>query len=370
MKTLTLPVATNISKILPYFCIFIYPLTVLIGYGNGYAGLLLTPIAGSILAYFDRNLPISNLDLTNTPSNHQITSPQEFTIIKNIMRLYVLVQVSLVIWAIWLYTSQPLVLSERIGLITCLGATVGAIGGSLSHELIHSKQSIDRYLGMALLACYNYTYFKIEHLEGHHRNFATYHDPSTSRLGENIYQFYIRAITGEWKSVYTIESTRLKRLQKSFWTRHNRLLKYALIQLTIWIAIYLLSGGLGLSFFFLQGAIALLHSETASYIQHYGLERPKQSDGKYLKPDRAYSWNSNHVITNWCFLDLGKHADHHVEPNKPYCTLQNWENTPQLPRGYFDMGLMAVIPPLWFSAMNDRVKKQSIINNEELKICR
>jgi alkane 1-monooxygenase len=338
-----------LARALPYLCIFIYPASVILGYGNGYCGILLTPITGAMLAYLDRTLP----PLADRPDD---LDPLGYPLVRSIVRFYVFGQIALAIWATWLYAYQPLDLIERIGLIASVGTTVGAVGGSLAHELIHGKRSIDRYLGMALLGCYNYIHFKIAHLEEHHRQYATPEDPGTARFGENIYQFYLRVVPGELRAVWQLEAHRLRRRNLSLYSHHNRLIRYLAVEGGILLAIYYAAGSLGVEFFLLQGAIALLHSQTASYIQHYGLERPRQGNGKYAPASHHYSWNSSHPLTNWCFLNLGKHGDHHVEPNKPYYSLDNPADLPQLPRGYFDMGFMALIPPLWFFAMNDRVQ--------------
>ena len=77
------------------------------------------------------------------------------------------------------------------------GIITGGLGITFAHELIH-KDGVDRQLGMWMLSIVCYGHFAIEHVEGHHKNVATYQDPATSRLGESIYAFLPRS-----SSVYT-----------------------------------------------------------------------------------------------------------------------------------------------------------------------
>ena len=51
-----------------------------------------------------------------------------------------------------------------------------------------------------------------------------------------------------------------------------------------------------------------------------------------------------------------------TKPAKKYQTLEHYAESPQLPMGYPGAILLALIPPLWFRIMNDRVPKEMIVN--------
>jgi alkane 1-monooxygenase len=72
-----------------------------------------------------------------------------------------------------------------------------------------------------------------------------------------------------------------------------------------------------------------------------------------------HSWNATHRASNWLLINLQRHADHHVKPDRRYPLLQTYEDevAPHLPHGYPVMTLAAMIPPLWKRIMNPRVKR-------------
>ncbi|MCB1400863.1 MAG: fatty acid desaturase, partial [Rhodobacteraceae bacterium] len=71
-----------------------------------------------------------------------------------------------------------------------------------------------------------------------------------------------------------------------------------------------------------------------------------------------HSWNASHTASNWLLINLQRHSDHHVRPDRRFPLLQTYapETAPQLPLGYPAMTLLAMIPPLWRRRMNPRVR--------------
>ena len=78
---------------------------------------------------------------------------------------------------------------EKIAVFFGVGVVTGTVGINYSHELMHQKNKLERWLGDALLAMVLYSHFRSEHLLVHHRYVATPRDPVTARLGESIYRF-------------------------------------------------------------------------------------------------------------------------------------------------------------------------------------
>jgi alkane 1-monooxygenase len=87
--------------------------------------------------------------------------------------------------------------------------------------------------------------------------------------------------------------------------------------------------------------------ETVGYMQHYGFADPSQSDA-------VHSWDVDFWLSNCLLVNNGYHGIHHDEENTPYSQLAPTIAT--LPGGYFHMLWLSLVPPLWFSVMDRRVR--------------
>jgi tetratricopeptide (TPR) repeat protein len=92
--------------------------------------------------------------------------------------------------------------------------------------------------------------------------------------------------------------------------------------------------------------------ELVNYIEHYGIVRKLQEDGRYERVNPLHSWNASHKLSNYFLFQLQRHSDHHYNAIKRYQVLHHYNESPQLPFGYPTMILIALVPPLWFSMMN------------------
>jgi alkane 1-monooxygenase len=110
------------------------------------------------------------------------------------------------------------------------------------------------------------------------------------------------------------------------------------------------------AFFFAQSLVGFSLLELVNYVEHYGIMRRELSPGKYERVNPIHSWNSSHLISNFFLFQLQRHSDHHAYAHKRYQVLNHYEESPQLPCGYSTMILLALIPPLWFSIMNQRLE--------------
>jgi alkane 1-monooxygenase len=114
-------------------------------------------------------------------------------------------------------------------------------------------------------------------------------------------------------------------------------------------------GARALAAYLVVAVLAFCLLEVVNYIEHYGLRRGTDARGR-LEPVRArHSWNSDHRASRALLFELPRHADHHMNANRPYQTLQSVSGAPQLPAGYPAMVLLALLPPLWFRVMDKRV---------------
>jgi len=112
--------------------------------------------------------------------------------------------------------------------------------------------------------------------------------------------------------------------------------------------------------YFISAALfGILMLETVNYIEHYGLTR--QKNGDYFERTRPmHSWNSNHPLGRLLLFELSRHSDHHFLASRKYQILRHHDDSPQMPTGYAGMMMLALLPPMWFSVMNRRIKRHRI----------
>ncbi len=255
---------------------------------------------------------------------------------------------------------------ERLGPLALLGMVVslGVVGGILAintgHELIHRSSHVERLLGGLLLATVGYGVFKVEHVRGHHLRVATADDPATARLGESVYVFVPRAVLGVYCHGWQLEAERLRRQGHSpwqaFWRNevlHWCCLSLGLLALAVWLtsapAWTILALALGM------GLVAIIELEMVDYIEHYGLTRGQDSQGRVEPVGYAHSWDYSGFLSNAFLLNLQRHADHHVHAGRPFASLETRVEAPQLPTNYAFMLLLALLPPLYRAILHPRL---------------
>ena len=130
---------------------------------------------------------------------------------------------------------------------------------------------------------------------------------------------------------------------------------YTIVQLLLIGVVAWYFGIVVLLAFFVACTIGILQLETVNYIEHYGLMRKKDQDGRYERVNHTHSWNSDHIIGRVLLFELSRHSDHHFNGSKHYQTLLSLPQSPQMPTGYPGMMLFSLITPLWFRYMNPKV---------------
>jgi alkane 1-monooxygenase len=248
-------------------------------------------------------------------------------------------------------------LIEVIGYILSLGISCGVLGINVAHELGHRSHRGEKIIAGLLLLTSLYMHFTIEHNRGHHKWVATPQDPSSARLGESLYAFWIRSIIGVYFSAWRLERSRLEKRGFGFWSLRNQMIILTLIQI-LWVVLVFQVGGSSVGVAYLMGAlIGILLLESVNYIEHYGLRRKEISPGHYERVHPSHSWNSNHQIGRLLLFELSRHSDHHYNAARKYQILRHHENSPQMPTGYPGMILLALFPPFWFRVMNPKVER-------------
>jgi len=234
------------------------------------------------------------------------------------------------------------------------GSLLG-FGLNLGHELGHKKRKLDQWLALFTLSLGGYGHFSIEHNRGHHRHVATPEDPASSRMGETIYTFILREMPGGFVRAWNIEKARLERLGKSAWSFGNEMLVCLGLTTVMYTGLIAAFGWPMVPVLAVVAFWGAFQLTSANYIEHYGLLRKKQADGRYENCQPHHSWNSNHLVSNLVVFQLQRHSDHHANPARGFQSLRDFPELPSLPSGYFGMFLVAYVPPLWFKIMNKRL---------------
>jgi alkane 1-monooxygenase len=260
---------------------------------------------------------------------------------------------------IWYVThGADLVLWERIVLFFGVGMMTGAIGINYSHELMHQKNRLERWLGDLLLAMVLYSHFRTEHLLVHHRYVGTPRDAVTARYNEGFHRMFFRVLSKGPASAWRAEKLLLARAGRGVGHLSNPFWRYGALQIAMLALAFGIGGWQGLGLFLWQALIAVWHLELVNYVEHYGLTRRYLGDGRYEPVRPHHSWNADHKVTNWLLINLQRHSDHHYKPDRRFPLLQTYaaDEAPQLPLGYPAMTALAMIPPLWRRRMNPRVR--------------
>ncbi len=263
--------------------------------------------------------------------------------------------------------TQPISWWGLLAITVAIGFADG-FAINTGHELGHKRNSLETWLAKIVLAVPAYGHFCIEHNRGHHRDVATPQDPASARMGESIYRFALREIPGAARRAWQIEQARLSRKGVSLLSLHNEVLQSYLITIVLQAGLIVAFGWVMVPFLVVHNVLSWWVLTSANYIEHYGLLRATQVDGKYERCQPHHSWNANHKYSNLLLFHLQRHSDHHANPTRRYQSLRHFENLPSLPSGYYGMYLIAYIPWLWYKVMDARLMTLPHVNGDLGKI--
>lgn len=266
----------------------------------------------------------------------------------------------LMIFATLLYVSRTSHLSgfEEFVLFIGVGVITGTVGINYSHELMHQRSAIEKWMADILLASVLYSHFRSEHLLVHHKYVATPKDPVTARYSEGFWRFYLRVLWQCYVSAFQAEKDSLARKGHAWYHYRNPFWRYWAMQLAFLGLAFAIGGWWAVFLFVHQAGVAFFQLELVNYIEHYGLTREHLGNGRYERVQPHHSWNASHRASNWLLINLQRHSDHHFRPNRRFPLLQNFEDdeAPQLPYGYPVMTMAALSPTLWRKVMNPKVQ--------------
>ena len=343
-------------KALKYFTILILPLIVYFSFTNkGWLTYL------PALVFFG---VVPLLEFFIKPNTHNLSKEEEKVEKENKLYTYLLyatlpMQIAFLILFFYAIQEPNLNNSEIFGRIFGMGIMCGVIGINVGHELGHRNQRIGEFIGEILLLTSLNTHFLPYHNGGHHLHVATPQDAATARRNEVVFLFWIRSHITGYLQAWAIEKKRLEMDTKSWLHYQNRMLIYTLCNFLLLSGIYFFFGKFVTIAFILAAVSGIILLETVNYIEHYGLLRKQNENGRYEKVKRHHSWNSDHRFGQVLMFNLSRHSDHHYNGSKHYQLLKTVPESPQMPTGYPGMMLLSLLPPLWFWVMNKRINKLS-----------
>ena len=240
----------------------------------------------------------------------------------------------------WFWTA---ILSTGFGVALC--------GAGGAHELIHRRSDLEKNIGTLQLSLLLYGHHTVEHIQGHHRHIATDEDPSSPAKGTNFYSYLILGYIKEIQNGYKMEAERLIKKSKKAFSFENQVVKWWSLTLVFFIISGAIFGIKAIVGYILISLIFVIFHAAVVYSQHYGLRR---EEGERVGD--THSWQTNSLITEYFLLGFGNHSDHHTRVTKTYAEIIQKEDGPRMPFGYFGSLVVVMMPPLWFSIVDKRIK--------------
>ena len=354
MTTIPAPQPASLPNVLPFWLsLALIPIAVSGALIGGWAVILMPLASWGLFTLLDA---LTGLDKANSDPN---TPDAGLYWHRLITLIWFPVQFGLLVWLLW-YVPQAVHLgtAEKIMVFFGMGIVSGTIGINYSHELMHQKPAVERWLADLLLGSVLYSHFRSEHLRVHHLHVGTPRDPVTARYNEGFHRFFPRVLVQCYRSAWKAEVAMLARRNLPALHKSNPFWRYAALQAGFLVLALVLGGWVGLGLFLFQAAVAIWQLELVNYIEHYGLTRRHLGGGKYEHVLPRHSWNASHRASNWLLINLQRHSDHHYKPDRRFPLLQTHSeaDAPQLPFGYPVMTMAALVPPVFKRIMNPRVK--------------
>src|SRR5690606_16617934 len=236
----------------------------------------------------------------------------------------------------------------------------GQTATAAAHDLIHRRDPRLRNLGTWVYVSLLFGHHTSAHRHVHHRFVATPDDPSTADIGESFYDFAPRSWIGGFVAGYEIERTIMK---PRFGSPGRSLHPYAVYlggALGFVVAITLIFGPLALIAYLALCTLVQLQVMMADYVQHYGLERRRIDRDRREPVGMRHSWNAPHLFSGLALLNGPRDGDHHMHPGRDFAQLTIDAGAPTLPHSLPVMSLLALVPPVFRSLMDPRVKCAAI----------
>lgn len=247
---------------------------------------------------------------------------------------------------------------DKVLIFIGAGLWFGQVSNSNAHELIHRAERDPRRLGVAVYCSLLFGHHASAHPKVHHVYAATDRDPNSARLGEGFYRFLARAWFGGFQAGLQAENIIRARSQQILPKWRHPYLGYGLGAVLTLVTAGLLAGPKGIVALLAIAAYAQVQLFLSDYVQHYGLRRQRNEDGRAEPIGPQHSWNTPHWYSNAMMLNAPRHSDHHMHPGRNFPMLELVESEmPMLPHPLPVMACLALVPKLWRKVMDKRVAK-------------
>jgi alkane 1-monooxygenase len=245
---------------------------------------------------------------------------------------------------------------ERVLVFFATGFWLGQVAHPAAHELIHRPKRELFRLGAAVYVAILFGQHVSAHRLVHHRHVGSDADPNSARDGESFYRFARRAWRGSFAEGLRAETALRGRglaLGPHPYIFHlaGSVAALALGALIAGLPGLLVWAGLALH---AQSQILL-----SDYVQHYGLTRARQPDGRLEPVGLQHSWNTAHWFSSAMMLNAARHSDHHAHPSRPFPALRlpPESEAPRLPWPLPLACAMALSPRLWRRAIRPHLAR-------------
>ena len=259
-----------------------------------------------------------------------------------------LAHVPLLYLCIWALAANSYSVLASVALFLAAGLYLGQVSNPAGHELIHRTNAAAFRLGQLVFTTILFGHHTSAHRLVHHVHVATAADPNSARRGQSLWRFLPQAWIGSYRSGLIAE----RRLRPGRTTPYPQYVLGAAVAVMI---SFLLAGIAGVAVHLFLAAYATLQLLTSDYVQHYGLTRRIQPDGRPETFGPAHSWDAAPTLPRWLMLNAPAHAAHHLRPHLGFEQLSDTSGAPQLPRSLAVMGFVAVFPAWWRHVMDPRL---------------
>lgn len=211
------------------------------------------------------------------------------------------------------------------------GGLTGPIGG---HEHLHHRHRHRQLFGRLLYCSILYEHWCIEHLLGHHVDYATRRDPSTARLDESFVRYLLRMVPEQAAKAWRLERERHAASPTWLAIGLNWIVQGLVVEALLVLMVFSLFGVDGLILFVLQAAGIVVGLQLSNYVEHWGLDRERHPD--------LVAWDAADACSVFCITGLARHTDHHLSPGRRFFELHHHAGSPQLPHGYGGLWVRAL----------------------------
>ncbi|MEP3345385.1 MAG: alkane 1-monooxygenase [Litoreibacter sp.] len=263
----------------------------------------------------------------------------------------------LMIWALSGHGTALLSING-IALFIAAGLYFGQVSSANAHELIHRGSYGMRRAGSAVYTSLLFGHYASCCLRIHDPFVGTERDPASAKMGQTIYQYLGR----NWLTGFAIglkaENQHLTKLGADRWDRRNPFLQYVGGAVALLLLSLLIAGWSGVVVCVLLSLFAQLQILLCNYVQHYGLERSTDEHGNYAPVNVTHSWNAPHWMSSLLMLNMPRHSDHHVHPEKRFTLLDipARGEAPMLPYSLPVMSCIALHAAQWRKVMDPHVE--------------